>query len=460
MIQLRPYQEILATQGRDIITVSGLVYYAMEVRTGKTLTALRCADLSGASDVLFVTKKKAVQSIINDYEALAPGYKINVTTFESLHHFVDRNITTTKSGAEKITYAVREAAKRYDFFIIDEAHTCGAFPSLSLRTEQLQHLVGEWPCAFLSGTPTPESYSQLFHQLAISKRSPWAEYTSFYKWAKEYVTVKKRYAYNREFNDYSDADIDRIKSDTAHIMLSYSQEEAGFVQLVQEEVMLVRMKPATYKLANTIIKDKVYIGNNGLTVTADTAVKEQNKVHQIYSGTVITDDKTPVPFDHSKALAIKDRFAGKKIAIFYKFDAEGQLLRQHFDATASPEEFNASSDKVFVCQVQSGREGVNLSTADYLIMYNIDFSALSYWQARARMQTKDRQTDAIVVWVFAEGGIEQKIYDTVLGKKDYTLTHYKKDYAGIRDSNEDKRVAAEKRMVRSQDHPVERKRVS
>lgn len=27
-----------------------------------------------------------------------------------------------------------------------------------------------------------------------------------------------------------------------------------------------------------------------------------------------------------------------------------------------------------------------------------------------------------------EGGIEQKIYERVLGKQDYTLSHFKKDY--------------------------------
>jgi hypothetical protein len=41
-------------------------------------------------------------------------------------------------------------------------------------------------------------------------------------------------------------------------------------------------------------------------------------------------------------------------------------------------------------QIVAGREGVNLSTADALVFYNIDFSATSYWQARARLQTKDR----------------------------------------------------------------------
>lgn len=96
--------------------------------------------------------------------------------------------------------------------------------------------------------------------------------------------------------------------------------------------------------------------------------------------------------------------------------------------TEDPEEFNGRNDKVFVSQIISGREGVNLSTADALVFYNIDFSALSYWQARARMQSKERVKEAIVYWVFSEGGIEEKIYKQVIEKKDYTLAHFLKDY--------------------------------
>ncbi len=74
------------------------------------------------------------------------------------------------------------------------------------------------------------------------------------------------------------------------------------------------------------------------------------------------------------------------------------------------------------------REGINLSTADALIMLNIDFSAVSYWQARARMQNKDREEASKVYWLFAEGGIEEKIYKAVKDKKDYTLSYFKNDY--------------------------------
>jgi hypothetical protein len=51
---------------------------------------------------------------------------------------------------------------------------------------------------------------------------------------------------------------------------------------------------------------------------------------------------------------------------------------------------------------------------------------LTYWQARARLQTKEREEPAMVYWLFTEGGIEEKIYKVVQGKKDFTVSHYKR----------------------------------
>ena len=97
--------------------------------------------------------------------------------------------------------------------------------------------------------------------------------------------------------------------------------------------------------------------------------------------------------------------------------------------TTDLEEFK-HTDKRIALQIVSGREGISLKEADCLVYYNIDFSALSYWQSRDRMTTKDSlQND--VYWIFSEGGIESKIYKAVSKKKDYTLRHFKKDLLSL-----------------------------
>jgi len=138
-------------------------------------------------------------------------------------------------------------------------------------------------------------------------------------------------------------------------------------------------------------------------------------------------------FDTSKAEAIKQKFDGKKIGIFYKFKAEFEAIKQVFgkeNVTQDVATFDNTDCKVIALQIVSGREGISLRNAEYLVFYNIDFSATSYWQARDRMTTKDRRFNKIY-WVFSKGGIEEKIYQTVNKKKDYTLQHFKRDLLNL-----------------------------
>ncbi len=417
---LRDYQDNISTEAAKLLQWTNIVYLSMEVRTGKTLTALATAQKFGAASVLFLTRKKAISSIKQqdpddpegDYDKLSPDFKFICINYERIHSLSPDYV--------------------FDLVICDEAHCLAQYPTPSERTKALKTLCEGKPIIYLSGTPSPESYSQLFHQFWISSFSPFKEWHNFYKWAAEFVTKKKKYFFNREINDYSCADQKKVEEYTKHLFITLTQDEAGFECPVKEIVVKVPMMRSTYMLADYLRKHKVHIGRDGQEVLADTAAKMMNKLHQIYSGTVIAENKEGIVFDTSKAKYIKEHFTGRKIAIFYKFQAEKIMLMATFGynrITEDPQEFNQADDLIYISQVQAGREGVNLMTADCLVFLNIDFAAVSYWQARARLQDQRRTTPAEVYWLFAEGGIEEKIYAKVLDKKDYTLSHFKKDFS-------------------------------
>ena len=408
-MQLRDYQIELSDKATSILNQYRLVYLALEPRVGKTLTAFATAHKFGAKKVLFVTKKKAIDDIIAQGKKMGFDLEIYVTNYEQLH-----NVGTD-----------------YDLVIIDEAHSLGAFPTPSLRAKELKRICNGKPIIYLSGTPSPESFSQLYHQMWVSAFSPFKDYKNFYSWARDYVEIRKKYLYGKQINDYSFAKKELIEKETGHLFLAYTQEEAGFTELVKENVLYVKMEDTTYKFSERLRIDKVITNKEGKSVLGDTAVKLMNKLHQIYSGSVIID--APVRegkvFDYTKAEFIRDYFKGKKIAIFYKFAAEQMAIKWVMGKCyEDPTEFNNAREGCFISQIVSGREGVNLSTADALVFYNIDFSATSYWQSRARIQTKDRVKEAQIYWVFSEGGIEDKIYKAVMDKKDYTLDYFRKDF--------------------------------
>ncbi|MES1987229.1 MAG: hypothetical protein V4440_04215, partial [Pseudomonadota bacterium] len=98
----------------------------------------------GAKKVLFVTKKKAIGSIQQDFEDLAPGYDLFLTNFESLH----------------------KCGKDFDLIIVDESHSIGAYPQPSERTKELKkipNVIMPFPGGVVrSGSKVGSKYKTMF----------------------------------------------------------------------------------------------------------------------------------------------------------------------------------------------------------------------------------------------------------------------------------------------------------
>jgi len=409
MFKFRPYQTNIIKQATRILYNSNFVYLTMEVRTGKTLTALGIAQELNAKRVLFITKKKAISSINDDYEMLNPDFNICVINYESLHK------------VEEVTL--------WDFIVVDEAHSLGAIPKPSGRQKKVAQVVKKCKGAkvvLMSGTPSPENYSQLYHQVNYIKGNPFQRHSSFYKFAKEFVNVRQKKIGSLMVNDYTDGKKTILQALQPY-MISYTQAQAGYKSQVKEHFLTCKLSKTTKGLINLIKKDRVIEGKEEV-VLADTPVKLLSKVHQLSGGTIKFESGNSKVIDHSKAQFIKEEFKGKKIGIFYKFKAELKALKDTFgDQLCTELETFNSTAKNIALQIVSGREGISLKNADCLVMYNIDFSATSYWQSRDRLTTKDRLINN-VYWIFSDAGIEQDIYKAVSNKKDYTLAHFKRTH--------------------------------
>lgn len=404
-IEFRDYQIDIIDRGVKCLQRYRFLYLAMEVRTGKTLTSFGMCEKIGAKNILFVTKKKAISSIEQDYLMLGPSFTMDVINYESLHTIDNK----------------------WDVIILDEAHSMGAFPKPSGRAVLAAKIIAKQKpiVILLSGTPTPESYCQMYHQVCAIPGNPFADYKNFYRFAEDYVDIKTKKINSLFISDYSHGKqkiLEAIKPYT----INYTQKDAGFVVETTEEILEVEMKPSTYKMIKRLQNDLVIEGKDEV-ILAETSVKLMMKMHQMYSGTVKFESGKSMIIDTSKAEFIKENFEGCKIGIFYKFKEELEALKQVFgdELTTELDEFN-DTWKNIALQIVSGREGISLMKAQYLVYYNIDFSATSYWQSRDRMTTMDRLKNQ-VFWIFAKDGIEHKIYKAVSDKKDYTVNHFKKD---------------------------------
>jgi len=382
-MKLRDYQDTISTEAVGILKRKNLVLLAMEVRTGKTITAFETCKKIKAKNVLFITKKKAITSIIKDYWYYLHDFKLTTINRESLH-LLTENV--------------------FDIVIIDEVHGYSSYPKPSKYFKDVRERFGKLPLILLSGTPTPESYSQFYHIFQLSIYSPFREYKTFYKWAEKFVNIKHRNLGYAVVNDYSDAVKSKFYGMIKHYILTYTQKESGFTSNINEMILEVEMKPITYQIINKLKKDLVVTSSvSGKSIIADTAVKLQQKIHQLSSGTIKFEDGTTQIIDNSKALYILEKFKDYKIAIFYNFIAELQMLKETFGVklTTDLEEFN-TTDKWIALQIVTGREGISLSVADALVMFNIQFSAVSYFQSRDRLTTKEKLVNQLFIGKVSE----------------------------------------------------------
>ena len=399
-MNLRPNQLNKSNELLQVLSNYKIAYLAGEVRSGKTLTALNTAELYKANNVLFITKKKAISSIQKDYDNFGFTYNLQLINYESLHKITDVN---------------------FDLVIYDEAHSLGAFPKPSIRAKISKAKFYNIPCILMTGTPAVEAYSQLYHQFYVSAYSPFKKYTTFYKWANDFVDKKQLKLPTHTVTDYSNAKVKDINKIIAPYFVKMTQQDAGFTNKVTEHFITIPTPTKLVNLANKLLKDKAVEGNEGY-ILGDAPAKLQSKVHQIINGHCIIekDDLTTFKkvFDTYKCDYIKSKFKSLKIAVMYYYQSELDMLKIVFgDAiTTDVDIFNSSNINIAV--QQSSTEGQNLSKADALVFLNLGFSGKNYLQSRDRLTIKGRK-DNNVYYICEDFGLTKQILKSVKNKKDF-----------------------------------------
>lgn len=429
MINLRHYQVPVRDKAIDILSRTGWAYLVMEERTGKTFTSFSIMEGTGANStepVLLLTSKGAKEDILPQFE------KLDHRPFELI---LCHNDQLPKLLAEGFVPPRR--------IIIDECHYHGAFPKPSKRAEYLRELIQRAynvhgtenvKIIFMSATPTPESYVQMYPQLNILPVHPFGTPENFLN---EYVEVRDKIIWRgyrrkpRIIPEYI-PDARKIFGTIGNNVVSLTRKQAGFISEPIDVPHEVKMDILIYRYIHDI-SNTSRVTINGHEIECKQAGNVKSKIHQLCGGTIkLTDnektDDDHLILDYTKAEYIRSTFAGKKIAIFYQFKAELELLKHIFPLyTTNQYHFQENPNLTFLGQFKSVREGKNLSTADHLVMYNIDYAYLSYRQSRCRHITFERNQPGWCNWIYAQNGLEQKIMKIVRKKENYTDGYFADD---------------------------------
>lgn len=394
MITPWDYQEALSDEALEIIRANGLVYLAMEERTGKTITALLVAEKSSAQRILIVTKKKASA----DWQKTLSNMKLTKHYTLATYHMLSAVPTDA-----------------FDLVLLDESHNyISAYPKPGKIWKELRPLVKIKPIVYISATPHAQGLQMLYHQFALCSWSPWAKHSNFYNWFQIYGKP-----YTREINGINIPQYDRVHEDlinkcVKHLFITKTREELGFEHEPEDKLHYIELAPNTKAVYNTLVKDELIELSVGMLV-ADNKSKMRTSLHQLEGGTIKIDENYFVLGNTEKINYILNNFGDREdLVIMYNFKAELTKLQRYFS-------------KASLLQATSYAEGVDLHKFSDLVIYSQDYSTARHTQRRARQCNKERNTPITVHFLLVKKGISEQVYRTVsVNKKNYVDSVFNK----------------------------------
>lgn len=392
-----PEQLELSAQGYNILKQNGLLYLAMEERTGKTLTSILVCEGTTLSRILVVTKKKALK-----------GWE---DTLDNFTHFCSYTVVNYHN--------IDKVKGEFDLIIIDEAHAyISGYPKPSKMWKQLKKLCKDKPIIYMSATPYAQGIQLLYHQLALSDWSPWSEFITFFAWFKHFADkdkngqLKVKYInHNQTVIDYTAVKHDLAIASVEHLFITKTRQELGFEHEPEDVIHYIELSERTKLVYNTIIKDNVIEftygdSNKDYCLVCDTPARLRTSLHMIEGG-VLKVDECYLDLSNNEKIDYIMKIWGdtQELVIMYHYIAEGEKLRKLFKHAQ-------------ILQGISYAEGVDLSMYKHLIIYSQDFSTAKHTQRRARQSNKNRKEDIKVHYLLVKKAVSEQVYNAVSVNKE------------------------------------------
>lgn len=382
------YQETLGLIGYGILKANGLVYYACEERAGKTLSAVRCAEHrvadTGETDVLVITKKKALAGWTHTLAEYKSNINFHVTTFHQVHKLDDRD---------------------WSLVIIDEAHSyISGFPKPSKMWKTIKSTVYGAEIIYLSATPHAQGYHLLYHQFALSAHSPWRKYNNFYTWHRQFGEPYSIWVSGRQVDQYDRCDDELVAGTIDHLFITKTRAELGFDQEPEDIVHYVELGSNATYVYNHLVKHK-WVDLSVGRLICDTGSKLRYALHMLEGGVCKIDKAYHTLANSEKIDYIIEHFGDSPdTVIMYQYIQEGVKLRAAFKQAE-------------ILQGTSYAEGVDLSMYDHLVIYSQDFSTAKHSQRRARQANKERKSPIKVHFLLVKKGVSEQVYTCVSKNK-------------------------------------------
>jgi SNF2 family DNA or RNA helicase len=266
----------------------------------------------------------------------------------------------------------------------------------------------------LSGTPTGGKYEKLYSQLKmlgydITKKSFYNMYVDFHYDDRQGFPLMVIDGYKN---------VERLKRKMRDYGCNFLKTEE-VLDLPEQIFTPVKVKrsPEYNKFMRTRITTV-----DGVELVGDTTLTKLLYARQLCGS-----------YSEEKLKAFTDLLesTNDRLIVFYNFNAELDALKYVCDALERPYSvvngkdkdlyaYDNFNDSITLIQYQAGAMGLNLQKANKIIYFTPPLSSELYEQSKKRIHRIGQQATCFYYNLICAGSIEEKIYNTLAMRKDYT----------------------------------------
>lgn len=302
----------------------------------------------------------------------------------------------------------------FDLTVIDESSSfknpqAKRFKALRSVHGAMERLV------LLTGTPAPNGYMDLWPQIYLldSGQRLGRTLTAY----REHFFVPGRrnghIVYDWVLKDGADEGIETAISD---ICVSMTAED--WLDLPERVDNMVRVDlPTEARLTYDRLKKDMLDRLDGEVVTAANAAVLSNKLLQVASGAVYSEDGNVVEVHEAKLDALAELAeSGQPMLVFYAYRHDLDRLRKRFpkaktiDEPGALERWNKGQLDMLLLHPASAGHGLNLQSGGHIVVwFSLTWSLELYQQANARLHRQGQQHGVIVHHLIARGTMDERV---------------------------------------------------
>jgi len=270
----------------------------------------------------------------------------------------------------------------------------------------------------LSGTPTSGKYENLWTQMSLLGYS-----ISEDLYLKQYVNFKT-VRFGGMIRKTIDADnpyknVDRLKSKMRQHGAVFMKTEECF-ELPEQNFIAVHVPKS--KDYVKFVRDDYVMLKDGTELVGDTGLTKRLRARQLCG-----------QYSEAKLQAFEDLLASTqdRLLVFYNFNEEMDKLEAlctKFGRTVGVfngerkeiDLFRKHSDCVLLCQYQAASMGQNLQEANKIIYFTLPERSELFEQSKKRIHRIGQEKKCFYYVMMCKDSVEEKIYDCLLQRKDYT----------------------------------------